>query len=150
MVKTTSNMLKFGFLIPGIIMLVIAGGLYYVHSNFVATGVQVQGTVIKSQRHLGVDAGNDVFAPIISFTTLDGQTEQFEVALQTSPPAHQIGDKVPVIYDPKKPSNANINSVVDLYLAEIIVGGIGFVFTVIGVIVFFLIGSRQKNSGMIQ
>src|SRR5260221_14249817 len=109
-----NKILKYIFGVIGIIMLAIAGYISAAQLIFMNGKPQVQGTVVKNQSSFSVDmGGGNVYAPLVSFTTLDGKTEQIESGVQSSPPAHRVGDIVQVVYDPKNPSDARINSPFD-------------------------------------
>jgi hypothetical protein len=76
----------------------------------IRNGVTTEGTVIQiytkhnpSYRRL---PGITYDIPIISFTTPDHK----EFQTWGCPDCYKIGDRVPIIYDPKNPANAEVNS----------------------------------------
>ena len=79
-----------------------------------ANGVRTTGTVLNA------DAG-----PLIGYTTTDGRARRFQSHVASQPPKYAVGDKVPLIYDPAKPSRAKIDSFSDLWLVTGLLGGFG-------------------------
>lgn len=77
-----------------------------------AVGVRTTGTV------LAADAG-----PLIEYTTAEGRTRRFQSHIASQPPKYAVGDKVPLIYDPDKPSRAKIASFSDQWLLTALFGG---------------------------
>jgi hypothetical protein len=47
--------------------------------------------------------GKALFYPIVEFCTAEGQTIRFQGSTGSNPPAHRVGDKVQVRYDPQSP-----------------------------------------------
>ncbi|WP_447595365.1 DUF3592 domain-containing protein [Aquipseudomonas campi] len=70
--------------------------------------------------------------PTVEFSTQSGQTRTYRSNTCSTPPRFDIGDAVPMFYNPDKPSDARLNSFVDNWLGSLIVGGIGAVFTLLG------------------
>jgi hypothetical protein len=132
-------------LVPAFVMLGIAFFMYSQQMAFINSSVQAPGTVIKNQSHMSVDSNDHVYAPVVSFMTPDGQTHQFEEGVQSSPPAHQVGEGVQVLYNAKNPEDAHINNPFDLFLGVWIVGGIGAAFLVITLFIFVTGQFGQKR-----
>jgi len=81
-----------------------------------AHGLRTTGTVLNA------DGG-----PLFEYTTNEGRTRQLQSHVASNPPKYAIGDKVPLIYDPAKPSRAKIDSFSDQWLATGLFGGFGLV-----------------------
>lgn len=77
-----------------------------------AHGLHTTGTVLNA------DAG-----PLIEYTTNEGRTRQFQSHIASNRPKYSVGDKVPMIYDPAKPSRARIDSFSDQWLVAGLFGG---------------------------
>lgn len=136
-VKTGVGVIRWIFLLIGLFLLGIAGYMYASQAVFIKSSTSAQGTIIKNQRRMSVDSDGYVYAPVVAFTTVDGRTQEFESNVRSDPPAHRVGDTVKVDYDPQDLSNAQIEDPFELYLGVAIVGGIGLIFTIVGMIIFF-------------
>jgi len=121
------------FLLVALILFGIMGFNYFQRLAVQSHSTVADGIVLKNQRHLSIDMGNDVFAPVVKFQTPTGQDFQFESAMQTSPPDFKVGDHVKVYYDPEHPENAQVFSPITISLDFWILGGIGLIFLVIGI-----------------
>jgi len=82
-----------------------------------AHGLRTTGTVLNA------DAG-----PLIGYTTADGRARRFQSHVASQPPKYAVGDKVPLLYDPAKPSRAKIDSFSDQWLVTGLLGGFGLLF----------------------
>jgi len=129
-------------LLTGVGALVIALILVGIQLNFINNSLRAQGTVTNNMRRISVNSNEDVYAPIVSFKTADGQQMEFEEATRSNPPAHQVGETVEVFYKATNPKDAQINSPFDLWLGPIIVGGIGIFFLIFNAVFYF---SKQKR-----
>ncbi len=58
---------------------------------------------------------NNYYYPEITFKTTSGQVTNFIYYKSFDPTGYQIGEIVPVIYNPQNPTNALINSLFDLF-----------------------------------
>src|SRR5437868_8574824 len=96
---------------------------------------QADGIVIENEFSVS-SRGSGSAHPRIRFRTDNGQEVVFRSSMGTSPPAYEVGEHVPVLYDPVKPANAFINSFVGLWLVPVIFGGIGLIFSSVGLIPF--------------
>lgn len=107
----------------------------------IKNGVTTEGTVIQlytkhdPNYHRLPGITHDI--PIISFTTPDYK----EFQTWGCPDCYKIGDKVPIIYDPTNPANAEVNSW--RLAAEP-------VYYLIGFIIFLIIFLRIKKQSIIQ
>lgn len=107
---------------------IVAGGIgFYLYSNtntFLSHASHAQGTVIGLLQHeISEDhsiSHYTIYYPEIAFTDKTGRTINFYSKDSSSPPDYVKGDKVNVIYDPKNPSNAKIDSFTTLWVRPII------------------------------
>lgn len=71
----------------------------------------------------------------VSFETLHGRTVVFKAGgwsgINTSP-FYQVGNPVPVLYDPKDPTNAVVYSFDFMWVLPLLITGIGFIFVYLG------------------
>lgn len=103
----------------------------FVDASERADGVVVQvDTVRKSD-------GDILYHPVVEFTTVTGELVEYRSASGSNPPALNVGERVEVFYDPDLPSNAKVNSFVDLWMFSTIMLVFGGFFVFAGVISFF-------------
>jgi len=85
------------------------------------------------------------YAPIIEYQLPSGNTAHFVSSTSSYPPAYDIGDPVNILYSNKQPQDASINGFFSLWIGEIIVGGLGVLFLIIGVFGNVLAFFRQRK-----
>jgi len=76
--------------------------------NFIGRSVEVTGEVISLKRSAG--SRGVTYAPIFSFTTVDGNAYTVTSDVSSSPAGFDVGECVRVRYDPAHPENARIHS----------------------------------------
>lgn len=91
-------------------------------------GVRTEGTVTALIKRTNTKNRGSVYAPAVRFTTTDGQVLSFDGATATNPPAYSIGERVKVIYLPTKPEDASIDSFLQLWSGNVLMGFIGIIF----------------------
>ncbi|WP_329251497.1 DUF3592 domain-containing protein [Actinoallomurus sp. NBC_01490] len=111
-------------------------------ASFLASAQRTDGTVVEltartstTRSSGGHTRTSTNWYPTVKFT-VDGRSYSFQSSTGSNPPAYERGESVPVAYDPDDPSNARIASFWAAYLAPLIVGGLGLVFTPIGTVLF--------------
>jgi uncharacterized protein DUF3592 len=97
------------------LIFVVGGGLgIHQYRRLNRTGERVPGTVVGLRwrtRPAGPDGGSvRVCHPVLAFRTLDGRDIQAETGAGHSRVIAQPGEQVPVIYDPRNPAKAEINT----------------------------------------
>jgi hypothetical protein len=68
------------------------------------------------------------YAPVFSFVTAEGREVLVTSRMSSNPPGFHPGESVPVLYDPRNPLNARINTFGQMWGAETILGGLGAAF----------------------
>lgn len=91
-------------------------------------------------------SGSSGHQPVVRFTTNEGSVVEFISSISSRPPAYKIGEQVQVLYDPKDPYHAEINSFLSLWLLPSIFLLLGGVFFVIGSVMIYF---RKKRDEMI-
>jgi hypothetical protein len=110
-----------------------SGALLYSNTRaFLRDAIEGTGMVIAVDRSRSADGDGFVYYPVIEFTPLDGNQIEFTANVGSNPPAYAVGDSVNLLYRPESPQAARIKDFWSLWLGEIIVVGIGGVFTPIG------------------
>lgn len=119
------------FLLAGVGML--TGGFFVWHSSadFAAHAVSAEGTVTDLAFSRS-SKGSGTYRPVVQFTTADGAIVHMTGATGSSPPAYARGDHVRVLYDKANPEHARLDSFAENWLAPLILGGLGSVFTLVG------------------
>jgi hypothetical protein len=135
--------LGFGLLFGGIGL-----ALAMAQSRFEAHALRAEGQVVELLKEpsssdsaeqgsgaqvdvIGDDA-NWVYRPVVRFAAAGGQTITFRSATASRPPAYDVGDRVPVLYDANDPGKAQIDSVWQRLGVLLMFLGFGAVFFVIG------------------
>ena len=106
------------------LLLLILGGLVFTVSGgygvrqdrrLTRTGQQVPGTVVGLRWNYSINrdapaSGSRVCYPVLAFRTLDGHDVQTASRVGSSKVIAQTGDQVTVLYDPRNPARAEINT----------------------------------------
>jgi hypothetical protein len=114
--------------------------------RFKAEAERVEGTVVdfETRRETSDGKTKTMYAPIVEYTTLDGQTLSFTSASSSSSPSYDRGDKVGVLYSRVTPERARVDSFMDNWFGPMILGLFAVLFTLGGVGLFFG-GIRNKK-----
>ena len=99
--------------------------------QFIRSAKEVTGTIVANQTKLD-DNGKTLHQPTFDFS-VEGQNYSVAATSFVSPSPGAVGNQVPVIYDPRNPSSARINSFhynwalsTVLFVVAIILGTIHF------------------------
>ena len=113
--------------------------------SFESTAVGASGEVIDLAP--SYSDGSATHAPVVRFETPDGREVIFESSVSSHPPAYDIGERVDVLYAPDDPGDAVIDSFWQVYLAPVILGGIGSIFLLIGggMLVSQIVARRRRE-----
>ena len=84
------------------------------------SGERTTGNVVRLEESNSSEGGCCVYSPVIEFTA-GGQTYSFESGNASDPPAYEVGQEVPVLYDPGNPETAQINSFFERWVFTIII-----------------------------
>jgi len=68
---------------------------------------------------------SDTYRPVFTFKTSDGITHRVQSESGSSPSSYQVGQRVNVVFDPKAPDDAKINSIGQLWTFPLVFVGIG-------------------------
>jgi Protein of unknown function (DUF3592) len=138
-----------GFTMIGVVAVGIAVWLLYSTHQFKATARPAEGVVTRLEWSSSRDSNgreSSTAHPWVRFQS-EGRTVEFRGGAGTSPPAYREGDKVRVLYQPGQPQEARIDGFWEAFVGPIIAGGIGTVFTVIGLgcLVVPALGTRKRR-----
>ncbi len=117
-------------LTTSLVFMGIAGWLFYQQKLLENRGMTAIGTVTRLVA--STDSDGTTYAPVFEFKTQGGRTFEIQSDSYSSPPAYEVGQRVTIIYDPEKPSNAQIdgqNTLLVIIFA--IVGGLDFIMSLL-------------------
>ncbi|MET8006620.1 DUF3592 domain-containing protein [Nonomuraea glycinis] len=130
------------FALIGLALLCVTIALAVSTASFLASAQRTDGTVVELTARTSTTRNSDGYTrrsttwyPTVEFT-VDGKQYSFESSTGSNPPAYTKGESLPVAYDPDDPYNAQISSFWSAFLAPMITGGLGVLFTPIGTILF--------------
>jgi hypothetical protein len=141
--------LSWVFLLIGLGLL---GGAGYAASRvaaFVRGATAAEGTVVELVPSTSTD--NDghrstTYRPVVEYQAGEGEPRTFTDGMGSSPPAFDVGERVTVLYDPARPTDARIRATFSLWGVPMIVGGIGAVFAVLGGVLLGVRAAGQRRA----
>jgi hypothetical protein len=125
---STSKIAGRVFLFTGIGSLLLALCLAIGTVIFIRQAATAQATVVALIEKTDPDEGNIDYFPQFTFSTPDGTSFTINSNNGTNPPEFKRGQQVNVLYDRANPSNARIDSFVQLWLLPLIFGSLGIFF----------------------
>jgi len=126
----TISIVKYFFTAIGLAMLIGAFFLFANTQDFIKNAHSVNGTVVDLVRSRSSDSVT--YAPVVQFQTNSGDVIEFTSSSGSNPPSFYEGEMVEVLYPVFSPRDAKINSFFSLWGMSTIVGGIGFIFFLVG------------------
>lgn len=115
----------------GLALLAAAFFFYQQSAEFVSRAFPVEGVVIAyDQSHPSGAEGVVAPAPVILFQTPRGEAHRFRAQPYTTWLSFEIGDRVPVLYDPRDPRDARLDSFWQLWAGTIAAAALGGLFIV--------------------
>lgn len=125
--------------------LMLFGGGLWAHSvsNFKERAILVEGEVIDLVSRSGSDS--TTYAPKYRFVVNEQQVYTVVSRSSSNPPAYDIGEKVPVLYDPADPMDARIDGFLGLWFGPTLLAGMGTVFALVSLIPAVLYWRRRNN-----
>ncbi len=83
--------------------------------------------------------------PVVRFPIGDTRHVTIVGGTATTPPAYDIGQKLPVYFDPNQPTHAFIDTYLERWFVPSLVGGLAFLFAVLGAGVALHAGHRKRR-----
>jgi len=140
------------FLLIGVGLLLGSAWLFHQEATFEATAQSTSGTVINLLKGVETHRNRDGFSrssvyykPVVAFTDGQGQVQEIHSTSGSNPPTYKRGEQVAVLYDPDNPEFAVIDDW-RRHLAGMILGGIGLLFTIVGLYIVWT--SRQQPTNV--
>lgn len=143
-------------LVLGVAMLAAAVYMYGNTRSFLAGAVRANGTVVALQRTESLEHDDHhtyqtvSYFPIVQFTDASGKRIEFTSDSGSNPPAWSRGDKVEVLYHADAPEKARINSFMSLWFGPLLVGGLGVVFTAVGIVLIVVPMRRKRQESFLK
>jgi hypothetical protein len=137
------------FSIIGLGLLIASLFIFLNTRSFINSSARATGTVVA---HVSVKSsgGDTTYAPVITFRTPDGQTIEFKSQTSSSSRSPAVGQTVEVLYNPRNPQEASVNSFSSLWLLPIILSGLGAGFFIIGTTVFVVFYKSGQEAEVIK
>jgi hypothetical protein len=88
---------------------------------------------------------SDTYRPVFTFKTRDGATYRVQSEAGSAPSHFQVGQQVDVIFDPKTPDAAQINSIGQLWIFPLVFIGIGATAFGCGLIAARILARRTRQ-----
>ncbi|CAM3413529.1 DUF3592 domain-containing protein [Flavobacterium chungbukense] len=133
--KNSISIVKYIFCIIGLWILIQAFFIYQEKKPFIDKADLVKGLVLSSSN----------YSTKVSFVTKEGKTYKLFLNTSNNLIEYNEGENVEVLYDPKNPYKAKINSFSTLYLGVSILGIAGSVFFLTGFSFFRADYLKQKE-----
>lgn len=136
------NVLKYIFTICGLGMFLGSFFMYLSINKFLKTAIMAQGTVVELQSVRS--AKSTTYKPLVTFNDKNGAKIEFTSGDSSNPPSYDVGEKIEVLYNPKKPQDAKIKSFSSLWMGVLIICIAGAVFFAVGF--SFFISEKKKRA----
>lgn len=129
----------------------IAGGIFFV-CGFLLLGtslqavhgsVKTEGKIVDAVSEWDFDDGKYLYAPVVEFTTPDGEAHRFTSTMYT-PKELVMGDPLPVLYHAASSGEAVVDNTFDLYIFPAIFMAFGVFFLGIFTLAPFIKSFRKQ------
>ena len=145
------TIIKYLFTLVGAGLLVGAFFAFNSTRTFLVDAVEAQGSVISMIRSRSSSDSSYTYRPVVRFITRNGERVEFTSGIGSSPPAYSVGEKVTVLYSPRRPNRAKINSFFELWGISAILGGMGLLFFSVGFgILLVTFRNKRKRQRLMQ
>jgi hypothetical protein len=122
-----------GFIGVGVATLVMVVVVWNQTAAFARRAVQTTGVVVRFDPKYPPPPRARRYRPIVLFRTSAGVEVEFRHEIGRKPPAYEVGEVVPVWYDPPRPASARIvHSWWSLYGVPVLFVGVGALFVALG------------------
>jgi hypothetical protein len=112
---------------------------------FLGTAQPTTGTIVELIERKS-DDGDILFAPVYTFVDTTGRTNRVISSSASYPPVGLVGDQIPVLFNPKNPSRAELDRFFDLWGFTAIGGGLGILYLVVFWIVAAVSKRKMRNA----
>jgi hypothetical protein len=122
------TLLNYAFLVVGPCAVVYSVVSIVQTGAFIRRSSEVDGEVIRLEQSKSRDRYGYTYAPVFSFTSIDGLTHTVTSDVGSSPAGFDVGDSVRVRYDPANPQTARIHSFFQTWGGPVLSGLVGLSF----------------------
>ena len=107
----------------GLLFFAIGSGMTYRQRTLEKQGVETAGMVVRLEENY--DSDGSTYAPVVRFSTPNGQSIEFVSSYYSSPPDYEVGESVAVVYRIEQPEKAVIKGDGQLlHIIFMLVGGV--------------------------
>lgn len=128
-------------------VLLIAIGTGMERALFVRSSISVEGVIAALRPAHPYRYGDKSRSPVFRFTAKDGRSFTVSSNIAQSPSPWRFGDLVPVLYQQDHPENAHIDSFVQLWEPQVILGIVGGGFSVMPLLILL---RRRRSRNLIR
>lgn len=125
------------FILFSILPFGICAYCYTSTSNFLKKAEKTQGTVLDVVERKTSDGKS--YYPVYSFVDVYGTRHKIYSKSGSYPPEYEIGDSIPIFYDPENPEKIKMDSFASLWVGSIIAGVLGLIPFLMGVLFLLII-----------
>jgi hypothetical protein len=136
-------------LIQGAVFGLVSVGFFLHTAVFVARSSTTTGTVIALEQHED-DASGRTFSPVFTYVAPDGSTQTGHSISSSNPPGFDVGEKVPVRYETRNPSNARIATYWQTWALETGFAIASFVMGLVGLFFRWKVMQRKARKPKLQ
>ena len=138
------------WLIPLVGLALLATALWQVviANRFKATARPAIGEVVSYIEYDSTDSKgytSHLYDPVIRFSTADGSSIEQRSGMGSSPQPYAVGQRLKLLYNPAQPTDYRINSPFQIYFAAGVIGFIGLMFTIVGLVVGFIVAGPHPE-----
>jgi hypothetical protein len=124
------------FVLIGLLFLGRAGMDVLSKETLLRESIRVDGRIVAVEQRHRVQRNGYAYAPVFRFTLENGQPFTVESRVMSNPPEFKIGDAVTVYYKRDHPEWAVINSLGQLWRADLALTIVGAIFILFGGVLF--------------
>ncbi len=126
------NLMLYGILLAcGIGLIAYAVQMMQVTNRLAEGGVKTMATLVEIKKTTDIN-GMDMFQPIFEFADSSNQTIRYNYEQISSPPTWAVGQKIPVVYNPKNTAEVKLDKGLDLIGVPTILFLLGLVLVLLG------------------
>lgn len=130
-----------GLLITVINTALVVRKIWRIKKSTKTTGVVMNVESRQGMRQFDSSTRNTLFTPTVRFQTADGRTVDYTPKISTSTNNYQVGENVPVYYDPQQPENVIVGRFYNLWYLHFVFGLVGGMF-LFGIAIFILVTAK--------
>jgi len=140
--------MKYLFMVSGVLLLLGAAMSYHNTSAFLASAVQARGVVIDLEEQHGEDG--ITYRPVVTFLDENKRLVRFTSRLGSSSAAYTPGQTIPILYLPNQPEDARIDRFFEHWGMVVIMLVLGIPFFLVGALLALFGRRRKRNKEYLQ